>query len=123
MLLTALETSSKVTFSVLMLRLCSAGGISSKLLVALALSSSLKHSAHSSSSSVDEVAGSSFRLLTGDGHFVGLCPFSFLTTLKSSLVSFLLLAASASTHICSILLIFSFASDASASSAIFLHVL
>ena len=123
MLLTVLETSSKVKFSVLMLRLCSAGGISSELLVALALGSSLKYSAHISSSSVNEVAGSPFRLFTDDGYVLGLCPFSFLTILKSSLESFLLLVASALSHICSFFFILSFATDASASSAIFLHVL
>ena len=91
-------------------------------MVELALRSSLKYSVHSSSSLVNEVGGSPFRLFTDYGDVFELSAFNFLTMLKSSLVSFLLLAASASTHICSILLILSFTSDVSASSAIFLHV-
>ena len=67
MLLTALETSSKVKFSVSMLRLGSGGGTSSELVVELVLRSTLKYSAHSCSSSVNEVGGSPFRLFTDDG--------------------------------------------------------
>ena len=122
MLLTALETYLKVKLSVLMLRFCSAGGISSKLVVELVLRSSLKYSAHSSSSSINDVGGSPFRLFTDDGDVFDLSPFNFMTMLKSSLISFLVLAASSSTHICSILLILSFTSDVSASTAIFVHV-
>ena len=66
MLLTALETSSKVKISVSMLKLCSGGRILSELVVELVLRSSLKYSAHSSSSSVNEVGGSPFRLFTED---------------------------------------------------------
>ena len=104
MLLTSLGTSSKVKFSVSMLRFCSGGGISSELVVKLVLRSPLKYSAHSSSSSVNEVGGSQFPLFTGDGDVSELSLFSFLTMLKRSLVSFLLLAALASAHICSIFL-------------------
>ena len=66
MLLTALETSSKVKFSVSMLRLCFGGGILSELVVELVLRSSLNYSFHSSSSSVNEVGGSSFCFSTDD---------------------------------------------------------
>ena len=97
MLLTSLGTSSKVKFSVSMLRFCSGGGISSELVVKLVLRSPLKYSAHYSSSSVNEVGGSQFPLFTGDGDVSELSLFSFL-------VSFLLLAALASAHICSIFL-------------------
>ena len=120
MLLTALETSSRVKFSVSLLRLCSGGGISSELVVMLVLRSSLKYSVHSSSGTVNDVRGSPFCLSTDDVH---ISVHFFLTMLKSSLVSFLLLAASTSTHICLILLILSLTSDAPASLVVFLHVL
>ena len=82
----------------------------------------LKYSAHSSNKSENEDSGSPFRLFTEKGDGLGLSPFNCLTILKSSLASFLLLAASVSTHICSVLLILSFTSDISASSAIFLQI-
>ena len=93
-----------MNFSVSMLRFSSGCGISSELVVELVLRSPLKYSAHSSNSSVNEVGGSQFPLFTGDGDVSELSLFSFLTMLKRSLVSFLLLAALASAHICSIFL-------------------
>ena len=97
---------------ILMLKSYSAAGISSVLRVELVLRSSLKYSAIHLTNQDD---GSPFRLFTEEGNILELSPFNFLVMLKSSLVSFPLLAASASTHICSILLILSFTSDMSAS--------
>ena len=82
-------------------------------------------SAYSSNKSEKEDDSSSFRPFTEEDfgeECIGALYVQLFTILKSSLVSFLLLAASASTQVCSILLILSFTSAISPSSVIILHV-